>query len=531
MPENLVTLFPDDVGVEIPAGLFGHMLEITGRCVYDGVWVGEDSPIPNDDGLRLDTIEAYRQLKVSNMRLGGAAGEYYHWQDGIGPRDQRRRSRNIFWGGYDSNHFGTDEFLRFCAAIGAEPILQVNVATGSRREALDWMEYCNASPPSELARIRAQNGHPEPYGVEYWQIGNENLILHAPEEYGREVRRFGTYMRQAELDAKLIVRGTWNLESDYNQRLLEYIGDQHYLIDLLSLHCYTYPPPLANPGEFDTYEVMAGAELVEKQILRAAAALDLYAAGKKQIGIIVDEYGTHHNETLFGNFPIREVPNGLEQPSFQRDAILAARVLHVFMRHADRVAVANLSTSINVLHTALKTDGSTLIRTPTYHALDMLKEHMSARSIRIKNEAGYFEFGEDSSTHSAPDPDLYTSGDAGTADADDAGNGVRTVLPNLDVVASATPGGHKVLISIINPNVDSTVDFRLAVQGTSCYSIGAGSASVLKAAGPLEENDSEQPDRIRPSAVSVQERPDGWAISCAPLSLTVLTLMRDAEPA
>ena len=218
MPENLVTLFPDDVGVEIPAGLFGHMLEITGRCVYDGVWVGEDSPIPNDDGLRLDTIEAYRQLKVSNMRLGGAAGEYYHWQDGIGPRDQRRRSRNIFWGGYDSNHFGTDEFLRFCAAIGAEPILQVNVATGSRREALDWMEYCNASPPSELARIRAQNGHPEPYGVEYWQIGNENLILHAPEEYGREVRRFGTYMRQAELDAKLIVRGTWNLESDYNQR-------------------------------------------------------------------------------------------------------------------------------------------------------------------------------------------------------------------------------------------------------------------------------------------------------------------------
>ena len=209
------------------------MLETTGRCAYDGVWVGEDSPIPNDDGLRLDVIEAYRQLRASNVRLGGAAGEYYHWQEGIGPRGQRRRSRNVFWGGYDSNHFGTDEFLGWCEAIGAEPILQVNVATGSRREALDWMEYCNASPPSELAAERARNGHPEPYGVKYWQIGNENHILHTPEEYGREVRRFGTYMRQAELDARLIVRGTWNPASDFNQRLLEYLGDQHYLIDLL----------------------------------------------------------------------------------------------------------------------------------------------------------------------------------------------------------------------------------------------------------------------------------------------------------
>ena len=206
----------------------------------------------------------------------------------------------------------------------------------------------------------------------------------------------------------------------------------------------------------------------------------------------MDEYGTHHNETLFGNFPIREVPNGLEQPSFQRDAILAARVLHVFMRHADRVAVANLSTSINVLHTALKTDGSTLIRTPTYHVLDMLKQHMSARSIRIKNEAGYFEFGGESKTQSAPDPDLYTSGDAGTADANLAEHGEGKALPNVDVVASGTPGEQKVFVSIINPNVDSTVDFRLAVQGTTCYSIGAGSASVLKAAGPLEENDSER---------------------------------------
>ena len=526
MPEKLVTLFPDDVGLEIPAGLFGHMLEITGRCIYDGVWVGEDSEIPNDDGLRLDAIEAYRQLRVSNMRLGGAAGEYYHWREGIGPRDQRRRSRNIFWGGYDSNHFGTDEFLRFCDLIGAEPILQVNVATGSRREALEWIEYCNASPPSEFAALRAQNGHPEPYGVEYWQIGNENLILHAPEEYGREVRRFGTYMRQAELDAKLIVRGTWNLESDYNQRLLEYIGDNLYLIDLLSLHCYTYPPPLANAGEFDSYEVIAGAELVERQILRAAAAIDLYTAGKKHIGIIVDEYGTHHNETLFGNFPIREVPNGLEQPSFMRDAILAARVLHVFMRQGDRVTMANLSTSFNVLHTVLKTEGSTLIRTPTYHALDMLKEHMSARSIRIKNEAGSFEFGAESRAQSAPDPDLYTSGSAGDSPA--AEREGRQVLPNVDVVASATAGGQKIFVSIVNPSVDSAADFRLAVQDTTGYSVADGAASVLTAAGPLEQNDAAEPDRIRPSTLAVSAGPDGWQMRCPPLSLTVLTLERDA---
>ena len=498
MVATLITLCVDDRGATIPAMLFGHNLEFLGRCIYDGVWVGEDSPVPNDDGLRLDTIEAYRQLRASSMRLGGSFGEYYHWRDGIGPRAKRRKSRNLFWGGYEANHFGTDEFLRWCAAVGAEPIMQVNVATGSRREALEWMEYCNASPPSELAEERRRNGHPRPYGVKYWQIGNENLVLHSPEEYAREVRRFGVYMRQAEPDARLVVRGTWDLRSDYNQRLLAVISNQLYLIDLLSIHCYTYPPPLSHGDDLAIYKVIAGAELVERQILRAAAAIDLYASGGKHIGIIVDEYGAHHHETSFG-FPIRELPNGMEQPSFLRDAILAARVLHVFMRRAARVSAANLSTSINVLHTALKTDGPLLIRTPTFHVLDMLKEHMNADAVRVHGDLGVFEVAQD--------------GDART-------------LPNLDVVASATSDGQRIFVSIVNLRLDRTEDIRLRVRGDDDCKIGSATATVLTGPDPLDVNDSEKPDRINPRAVQLHKEGDELALSCAPFSLTVVKIVR-----
>ncbi len=520
MSTYMVTLLADDLGPRIPAKIFGHLLEFIGRCVYDGVWVGEDSAVPNDDGLRLDTIEAFRQLQVPAVRLGGGFGEYYHWREGIGPRNQRRTTRNLFWGGYESNHFGTDEFLRWCAAIGAEPILQVNVATGSRQEALDWMEYCNASAPSELAAERSRNGHSEPYGVKYWQIGNENLILHTPEEYGREVRRFGTYMRQAEPDAKLIVRGTWNIATDFNQRLMEYLGDQLYLIDLLSLHCYTYPPPLSSPGESDTYQVVAGAELLERQVLRAAAAIHLYTAGKKQVGIIVDEYGTHHHEVAFG-FPIRELPNRMEQPSFLRDAILVARVLHVFMRHADLVWMANLSTSINVLHTALKTAGPHLIRTPTYYVLDMLKEHANANSIRVISDAGTFKFGKGNEAHSLADPDLYSSGSPADADPD---NGSQNALPNLDVVASATPDRRQIVVSIVNPRLDRAAETRLRLPGNAGYK--PISATTLGGADPLHQNDFEQPHRISPQPIEISAGRDEWTLTCAPFSLTVLKLAR-----
>lgn len=518
MVENLVTLCVDDRGATIPATLFGHNVEFIGRCIYDGVWVGEDSPVPNDDGLRLDTIEAYRQLRASTMRLGGTFGEYYHWRDGIGPRAQRRKSRNLFWGGYESNQFGTDEFLRWCAAIGAEPIIQVNVATGSRREALEWMEYCNASPLSELAEERRRNGHPEPYGVKYWQIGNENLILHSPEEYAREVRRFGVYMRQAEPDARLMVRGTWDLRSDFNQRLLAVISNQSYLIDLLSIHCYTYPPPLAPGDETAIYKVIAGAELVERQILRAAAAIDLYASGEKHIGIIVDEYGAHHHETTFG-FPIRELPNGMEQPSFLRDAILAARVLHVFMRQADRVSAANLSISINVLHAALKTDGSLLIRTPTFHVLDMLKEHMNADAVRVHGDLGVFEVAQEHKSDTLP-----KLGGFGVSEV--AQDGDAHTLPNLDIVASATSDGQGVFVSIVNLRLDRTENIRLRVRGDDDYKIGSATATVLTGSDPLDVNDSEKPDRIKPWAVLLHKEGEELVLSCAPFSLTGVKIVR-----
>ena len=224
-------IWPDIVESVISPNIYGHFAEHLGRCVYEGIWVGPDSAIPNDRGFRLDTLRALRELRVPVVRWpGGCFADDYHWEDGVGPRESRREWRNLWWRGPETNEFGTDEFLEFCRLIGSQPYICANVGSGSPTEASAWVEYCNGAGDTRYANLRRSNGHAEPYGVRYWGVGNENWGCggnFTAEEYAAAYRRFATYMRMVDSTAELIACGD-NANGpqgpDWNQRFLAGLG-------------------------------------------------------------------------------------------------------------------------------------------------------------------------------------------------------------------------------------------------------------------------------------------------------------------
>ena len=198
MSANIKVYLSEKIG-RINPNIYGHFAEHLGRCIYEGVWVGTNSSIPNTNGIRNDVIDALKMMKPPVIRWpGGCYADDYHWQNGIGPREKRPRTVNVHWGQViDTNEFGTHEFIEFCRLVGAEPYICGNVGSGSPDEMRNWVEYCNFSGDSTLARQRAENGHPEPFKVKYWGVGNENWGCggnFAPEDYAIEYKRFSTFL-------------------------------------------------------------------------------------------------------------------------------------------------------------------------------------------------------------------------------------------------------------------------------------------------------------------------------------------------
>jgi alpha-N-arabinofuranosidase len=486
-----VKVNPQERRGRVAPGIFGYMVELVGTTIYDGVWVGEDSSIPNDGGLRLDTIEAYRQLRAPAFRWpGGTFADSYRWEDGIGPRSQRPRSLG-FWQAVEPNYFGTDEFLKWCAAIGAEPIIQTNIGTGSPREIVSWMEYVNGTKDSQYAELRRKNGHPEPYGVKYWTIGNETSYQWTPELYALQVRRYGFYMRQAAMDAKIIINGEPG--SDWNDKVLEALSNRLELFDLISFHCYLHPALAAQSTAADTYAFLADIERCQESIDVTAGSIDRWIGGRKHIGIMLDEWGSWHTEIdPVESFPISMSGKDFVQTDTLRDALMAARMLHGFMRRAKRLSLAHLAVSINVIHNVLKVEGPRLVRTPTYHVFDMLKHHMNADVIGVEATIGAFQFEDEGKTRS---------------------------LPDLDIVASTTSDPSQFIVSVINPHLSREHTVRLRLEGAGQVQ---AVATVLTASDPLEINDFQVPDRVKPGVAKVGEGSGGWDLSCPPFSLTLV---------
>jgi len=366
----------------VDKNIFGHFIEHLGRCIYPGVWVGISSKVSDGNGFRKDTVKALKSISAPVIRWpGGCFADYYHWMDGVGPRESRPRRLNVWWKGEESNAFGTDEFIQFCKMVGAEPYICVNVGSGCPEEALAWLEYCNLSGNTKYANMRVSNGHIEPYNVRFWDVGNESWGCGGnfdPVYHAWEYRRFSTFLKRADPSIKLVACG--HISRDWNFRFMEAMREYIHLIDYLSIHYYfrngqRYGDDV-NFTDEQYFNLLYDVQLLEYQIKQAIYAIEFFSEGRKDIGLIVDEWGVWH--------PQATVETGLYQQNTLRDAILAASVLNLFISYSNKIKMANIAQAVNVLQSVCLTEGDETILTPTYHVFSMFKHHMNNIALAVE---------------------------------------------------------------------------------------------------------------------------------------------------
>ncbi len=373
----------DDRLGHISPEIYGHFSEHLGRCIYNGIYVGENSPIPNTDGIRNDIIEAFRNIKAPVFRWpGGCFAEEYHWQDGIGEKALRRKIVNTNWGGVtEDNSFGTHEFMRFCELVGCKPYINGNVGSGSVREMSEWIEYMTSDAESPLTEQRKKNGRAEPWKLEYLGVGNENWGCGgnmSPEHYADVYKRYQTFCRNYSGNRLYrIACGPSSADYNWTEVMMKNLDSNN--IDAIDLHYYTMPvwPEMESATDFDDelyYKTIASANFSDELITRHSEIMNRYDPEKK-IGLVIGEWGCWHKVEEGTN------PGFLYQQNTMRDAIVAAIELNVFNRHSDRVVMANLAQAVNVLQSVILTEGGKMIKTPTYHVFDLFKTHQNNEAV------------------------------------------------------------------------------------------------------------------------------------------------------
>jgi alpha-N-arabinofuranosidase len=489
MAQGKITISLDEPIGTINPNLYGHFAEHLGNLVYDGIWVGEGSRIPNVGGIRLDVVDALKRIKPPVVRWpGGCFADDYHWQDGVGPRAARPKRVNIWWGQViELNQFGTHEFIQFCRLIGAEPYLCGNVGSGTPRELRDWIEYCNYDGPSTLAEQRAANGSPEPFGVRYWSVGNENWGCGGnfdPEDYAIEYRRFATFMAEFGGTPLFVVAcGPCGNSAEWTRRFLAKVMG-HARIQGLSAHYYCGTAGNATEySEDQWYQLIAQGLEMEKLLVQQRAIMDGYDPERK-IGLVMDEWGTWHPPVEGRN------PSFLWQQNTLRDALVAASTLDIFNRLADKLVMGNIAQAINVLQALILTEGDKMITTPTYHVYDLYQGHQGGASVRARFEAPEVSFGP----------------------ADKPGR-----IFGLDGSASVKDG--VLTLSVVNPHISEAVEAELALRGGQARS---AQARVLAHADIHAHNTFDVPTVVTPVSVPAKAQGSAWTHVFPPASVTVL---------
>lgn len=386
---------PDKQVSKIQKEIYGHFSEHLGRCIYEGIYVGEDSPIPNVNGMRTDVVEALKKIKIPVLRWpGGCFADEYHWRDGIGPKETRKKMINTHWGGVvEDNRFGTHEYFELCSQLGCEAYVNGNLGSGTVQEMSEWVEYITFQGVSPMADLRKENGHEEPWKLDFFGVGNENWGCGGnmnPDFYANEYRRYQTYVRnynsqQEGGGIKKVCCGPNADDYDWTREVLKTCFNHceeslHGHMDGLSLHYYVHPEGSQIKGsatEFDEeawYKTLSKAYYMEELIRRHSSIMDEFDPEKK-IGLMVDEWGTWYTVEPGTN------PGFLYQQNTIRDALVAGMTLNIFNKHADRVKMANLAQMVNVLQAVILTEGSEMILTPTYHVFDMYKAHQDGMLV------------------------------------------------------------------------------------------------------------------------------------------------------
>jgi alpha-N-arabinofuranosidase len=495
-----LTVRANQGGPTISRDIFGQFAEHLGAGIYGGLWVGRDSPIPNVRGIRTDVVQALRALHVPNVRWpGGCFADEYHWRNGIGPSAQRPATLNPNWGGViEPNQFGTHEFFDFVEQIGSEAYISLNVATGTPREAAEWLEYMTATQPTALARERAANGRERPFNVRFLGLGNESWGCGGamtPEHYVEEMKSYARYARNfdpaqtGEHGMRRIAVGPDGASTAYTEAVMQAWQTKVWSWDIegLSLHYYTvggWPPHYDSQafGEPDYAALIADTLTMERLIATHGAIMDRHDPEKK-VGLYVDEWGVWLAPLPGTN------PGFLAQQNSLRDAIIAALDLNIFARHADRVRGANIAQMINVLQAMILTDGPRMVLTPTYHLFRMYVPFQNARFVPVQLDAGVYVQGE-------------------------------RRLPRLDAIAARGADGTLWLaVTNVDPNRPAQVE--ISVEGMRARS---ATGQVLTAPGVDSHNTFDAADRVRPQPVSAQAHGNVLRLDLPAKSVTVVAV-------
>ena len=496
-----LTIDASKPGPKIDRNIFGQFAENLGHGLYEGIWVGPDSPIPNTRGIRNDVVAALRELKVPNVRWpGGCFADQYHWRNGIGPRDKRPATVNSAWGDVvDTNAFGTDEFMDFIQQIGSSPYVSVNIGSGTTQEAAEWLEYMTAAAPTALAKERAANGHPEPYKVGFLGIGNESwdcggamtpdYYVSLMKIYSRFVLNMNPAQRGKDGMLKIAV-GPGTPDTEWTEAVMNAWKTHTWAWDIngLSLHWYTVPngwPPSTASEKFgvDDYVKSLKSTLFMDEFLRKQeVVMDKYDPDKK-VTLSVDEWGAWHAPLPGSN------PAFLVQQNSIRDAILASLNLNIFARHADRVRMANIAQMINVLQAMILTDKEKLVLTPTYYVFRMYVPFQDASFIPVSFNAG-----------------TYTHG--------------SVTLPRVDAIAAKSTDG-KLLLEITNLDAENSATVDTALTGITAKS---ATAETLTAPAVDSINTFESPKALVPKPSEAKIEAGRLSLTVAPRSVTVVSI-------
>lgn len=472
--DAVVTVGADRPGAVIAPEIQGQFAEHLGRLIYEGIWVGEGSPIPNVRGYRTDVLNALKAIHVPLIRWpGGCFADEYKWRDGIGPRDQRAVTVNTSWGGVNENNaFGTHEFMEFSELVGAKTYVNGNIGTGSAREMAEWVEYMTGATRSTLAQMRRANGRDKPWTLDWFAIGNETWGCGGnmrPEYYTDQLRQIRTFVKPAPgQPTKILASGANAGDVKWTEAVMSGAGD---MIDAYSLHFYDVTSAYTIPagtwekkgsatkfGEPEWFASLVGAYKMDDLITRHAAVMNKYDP-QKRVALAVDEWGNWHDPEPGTN------PGFLEQQNTLRDGVTAAINLNIFHKHADRVRMANIAQMVNVLQAMILTQGPKMILTPTYHVFDMYQGFQGATSFPV--------------AVLAPD---YVQGD-------------RRV-PGVSVSAGKTRDG-KLLVALVNVHPDRALPAEIRLDGVKAKKV---TGRILTAPALNSHNSFDQPDAVKPAS-------------------------------
>lgn len=364
---------------KISKDIYGHFSEHLGRCIYDGMYVGENSDIPNVNGMRCDVVNALKEMGIPVLRWpGGCFADEYHWKDGIGEKSKRKKMINTHWGGVvEDNSFGTHEFFELCRQLGCDAYINGNVGSGTVEEMNEWVEYMTFDGVSPMAELRAENGHKEPWKIKYFGVGNESWGCGGnmdPEYYGDLFKRYNTYVRDYDSNYHInrIACGPNGNNYHWTKQVMDKVK---YHANGLALHYYTVPTGnwdhKGSATEFDVAEYDSTISKAYEMELLVNNHIKMMDSVKPdhRVKLVIDEWGTWFDVEPGTN------PGFLYQQSTMRDAVVAGLTLNIFNKHADRIMMANIAQTVNVLQAVILTDGDKMVLTPTYHIFKMYKDH------------------------------------------------------------------------------------------------------------------------------------------------------------